>query len=338
MIRVALRGLLGRKFRTALVALAIALGVAMVSGTYVLTDTISAAFDQIFVNSRSGYSVIVSGKKVVERSLGNQATVPESLLTKIRALPGVDSAAGEIRDDAQIVGKNGKAISTRGPPTFGFGIDFSRPRFNPLGLLSGHWPHAGEVVVDKHTASNQGFRIGDMIGVSARGPVQKYRLTGTAALAGVSATGGSTLAGFDLQTAHKLFDKEGKFDSISVAAKAGVAPEQLVREIRPLLPSSAQVKTSTDQAQSDANQVTQGLSFLKYFLLAFAGIALFVGAFVIFNTLSITIAQRTREFATLRTLGAVRRQCWSRSSSRCSSSPWSHRRSALPTASASPRG
>jgi putative ABC transport system permease protein len=307
-IRVALRGLLGRKFRTTMVALAIALGVAMVSGTYILTDTISAAFDQIFVSARSGSSVIVSGKKVVERSLGNQATVSESLLAKIRALPGVESAAGEIRDDAQIVGKDGKAISTRGPPTFGYGIDFAHPRFNPLGLLSGRWPHAGEVVIDKHTASDQGFHLGDLIGISARGPVQKYRLTGTAALAGVSATGGSTLAAFDLPTAQKAFAKEGKLDSISVAAKSGVAPEQLVREIRPLLPSSAQVKTSTDQATSDASQVTQGLSFLRYFLLAFAGIALFVGAFVIFNTLSITIAQRTREFATLRTLGAQRRQ------------------------------
>jgi putative ABC transport system permease protein len=307
-IRVALRGLLGRKFRTAMVALAIALGVAMVSGTYVLTDTISAAFDQIFVSSRSGSSVIVSGKKVVERSLGNQATVPESLLAKIQGLQGVESAAGEIRDDAQIVGKDGKAISTRGPPTFGYGIDFGRPRFNPLGLLSGRWPRAGEVVIDKHTASDQGFHLGEQIGISARGPVQKYRLTGTAALAGVSATGGSTLAAFDLPTAQKLFGKDGQLDSISVAAKSGVAAEQLVREIKPLLPASAQVETSTDQAQSDANQVTQGLSFLKYFLLAFAGIALFVGAFVIFNTLSITIAQRTREFATLRTIGALRRQ------------------------------
>ena len=137
MIRVALRGLLGRKFRTTMVALALALGVAMVSGTYILTDTISAAFDQIFVNARSGSSVIVSGKTVVERSLGAQATVSESLLARIRALPGVESAAGEIRDDAQIVGNDGKAISTRGPPTFGFGIDFGHPRFNPLGLLSG---------------------------------------------------------------------------------------------------------------------------------------------------------------------------------------------------------
>src|SRR5205807_5883690 len=115
-------------------------------------------------------------------------------------------------------------------------------------------------------------------------------------------------AAYDLSAAQRLFNKQGRLDSISVAAKNGVSQAQLVAEIRPLLPSAVQVKTAAQQAQSDSQQVQQGLSFLTYFLLAFAGISLFVGSFVIFNTLSITVAQRTREFATLRTLGAMRRQ------------------------------
>jgi putative ABC transport system permease protein len=306
-IKVALKGLLGRKFRAAMVSLAIVLGVAMVSGTFVLTDTIGQAFDQIFVSSQSGTSVVVSGKRVVQRSVGTSATVSETLLAKVRTLPGVESAAGGIKDEAKIIGENGKTITTRGPPSFGYGIDFSHPRFNPLELVTGHWPRAGEVAIDKSTAEKQGFRLGQLIAVEARGPVHEYRLTGTVALGGVS-TGGTTIAAYDLSTAQRLFQKEGHLDSISVAAKNGVTPEQLVREIRPLVPRSAEVKTAAEQAESDSEQVQQGLSFLTYFLLAFAGIALFVGSFVIFNTLSITVAQRTREFATLRTLGAMRRQ------------------------------
>jgi putative ABC transport system permease protein len=306
-IRVALKGLLGRKFRAAMVSLAIVLGVAMMSGTFVLTDTISQAFDEIFVEQQSGTSVVVSGKRVVQRSVGTSATVSETLLSQVRALPGVESAAGGIKDEAKIIGKDGKTISTRGPPSFGYGIDFSHPRFNPLELVTGRWPNAGEVAIDKSTTEKQDFRLGQLIGVEARGPVQKYRLTGTVALGGAS-TGGTTIAAYDLSTAQRLFQKEGQLDSVSVAAKDGVAPEQLVREIRPLLPASAQVKTAAEQAESDSEQIQQGLSFLTYFLLAFAAIALFVGSFVIFNTLSITVAQRTREFATLRTLGAMRRQ------------------------------
>jgi putative ABC transport system permease protein len=290
-----------------MVALAIVLGVAMMSGTFVLTDTISRAFDDIFVASRSGTSVVISGKKVVERSFGTRAAVPASLLAKVRRLPGVEAAAGEIKDEAKIIGAGGKAITTRGPPTFGYGIDFSRPRFNPLELVTGRWPHAGEVAIDDATAQDEGFRLGQTIGVEARGPVQEFRLTATVGIGGVS-SGGTTIAAFDLSTAQTLFDKRGTFDSISVAARSGVPEEQLVREIRPLVPASAEVKTAGAQAESDAQQVQRGLGFLTYFLLAFAGIALFVGSFVIFNTLSITVAQRTREFATLRTLGATRRQ------------------------------
>jgi putative ABC transport system permease protein len=307
LITVALKGLLGRKVRSVMVSLAIVLGVAMVSGTFVLTDTISQAFNQIFVKSSSSSSVVVSGKRVVQRSIGTSATVSAALLTKVRTLPGVEAAAGGIKDEAAIVGKSGKTITKRGPPTFGYGIDFSRPRFNPLQLLTGRWPSAGEVAVDKATARDQSFRLGQMIEVQASGPVHRYRLTGTLGIGGVS-SGGITITAFDLSVAQLLFHKQGRLDSISAAAKSGVAAEQLVREIRPLLPASAQVKTAAEQAQSESQQVEQGLSFLTYFLLAFAGISLFVGSFVIFNTLSITVAQRTREFATLRTLGALRRQ------------------------------
>ena len=120
--------------------------------------------------------------------------------------------------------------------------------------------------------------------------------------------GGATLAGFDLPTAQRLFDKPGKLDEIAVAAKSGVSDAALMRQIRSILPPETQVRSGAQQAAEDASDTNAFISFLQHFLLAFAGIALFVGSFVIANSLSITIAQRTRELATLRTLGASRRQ------------------------------
>jgi putative ABC transport system permease protein len=309
MLRVALKGLLGRKFRAAMTASAIVLGVAMISGTYVLTDTISKAFDQIFVQSQKGTSVVVSGKEVVSHSSSGNATVRATLLPKVKKLSGVLAAAGEIQDSAKVIGKNGKVVATMGSPTFAYGIDFTQQQFNPLTLVQGSWPTgAGEVAIDKATASDQHFKVGDTVGIAPSGAVHKFKLAAIVKYGTVSSLGGATIAGFDLPTAQTLFQKKGQFDSISVAAKSGVSPKQLVKEIKPLLPSTAQAKTAADQAKKDAEQVSSGLSFLRYFLLAFGGISLFVGAFVIFNTLSITVAQRIREFATLRTLGASRRQ------------------------------
>ena len=130
----------------------------------------------------------------------------------------------------------------------------------------------------------------------------------SATFGSVDSLGGTSLAIFDLPTAQTLFEKQGEFDSISVKAKDGVSPEALTKEIKPLLPSSADVKTGDAQAAADAKDTNESLKFITYFLLGFGGIALFVGAFVILNTLSITVAQRSREFATLRTLGASRKQ------------------------------
>jgi putative ABC transport system permease protein len=306
---VALKGLLGRKFRSALTAIAIVLGVAMASGTLILTDTISKAFDQIFVTSRKGTSVVISREKIVERSFGRSGTVPATLLTNVRALKDVAAAAGATEDDAKLIGENGKVITSFGPPSLAEGVDLTNQRFNPYSLVRGRWPHGpGETAIDDATAKKQHFRLGSTVGVTVRGPVRRFRLTGTLRFAGLSSLGSATFALFDVATAQRLFHKEGQFDSISVAAARGTKPEALVREIAPLLPKGVQVKTAKGQAESDSKQVKIGLSFLTYALLAFAGIALFVGAFVIFNTISITVAQRTREFATLRTLGAQRRQ------------------------------
>jgi putative ABC transport system permease protein len=316
MMTVALKGLLGRKTRAVLTALAVVLGVSMVSGTYVLTDTIKKAFNGVFQSTYENTSVVISGKEIVKGSASGNATVPASLVDKVRALPHVRAAAGGIinfggsTDLVKLIGNDGKTIGGQsGAPTFGFGMDPKYPQFNPMKLVTGKWaagPH--QVVVEQGTAQKNDLHVGGQVGASADGPVRQFTISGIAKLGTVSTIGAATIAVFDIPTAQKLLDKAGQLDAISVVGKKGVSNAALVREIAPLVPSSAQVQTGEEQGSSDAKSITEGLNFIQYLLLAFAAIALFVGSFVIFNTIAITVAQRAREFATLRTLGASRRQ------------------------------
>jgi putative ABC transport system permease protein len=310
--RFALRGLLSRKLRTALTAIAIVLGVAMISGTYVLTDSIREAFDRIFTDSRQGANVIITGKSAFD--LGDQTgtsapTFDESLLEKVRKLPGVAAAEGGVNSEStQLIDENGKAIVFGGAPNLGFSIANGESRFNPLTLVEGRWPAAGQVVIDTSTADKKSLKVGDSIAVQADGPIERLVISGLVRFGSVATIGGATLAGFDLETAQQLFRKVGKLDEIAVAAKPGVSDTELERQINQILPPGTQVRTAAAQAREDASSTNEFISFLQGFLLAFGGVALFVGAFVISNSLSITIAQRMREFATLRTLGASRRQ------------------------------
>jgi len=314
MKRVALKGLLGRKVRAALTALAVVLGVAMVSGSFVLTDTMSKAFTSIFTSAYDHTDAVVSGKKLVDYSSSGNATVSNALLQQIRKQPDVEAAAGAVMDlngdstRAKLIGKDGKAIDHGGSPTFGFGIDTSQQRFNPMTLQSGRWASNGdEVVIDTQTATDEHFAVGDTIGVAADGPARTFRITGTAKFGDVESLGGATFAVFTIPTAQELLHTNG-YTAISVAAKDGVSQDKLVSDLRSVVPGTAQVRSAEQQADQDKKGVASFVSFIRGFLLGFGGIALFVGAFVIFNTLSITVAQRTRELATLRTIGATRRQ------------------------------
>ena len=315
MIKVALRGLAGRKLRAALTGIAIVLGVAMISGTYILTDTIDRAFKNLFSETYAGTDVVVSGKGLDISFQGDTSESPPvdaSLLGKIRALPGVEVAAGSVVDETstKILTPEGKAINTEGSPSFGFGVDTSPElsRFNPLNLYEGRWAAgADEVVIDAGTADKQGYEVGDTVGIATLEPTRRFEIVGIAKYGGVDTLGTATFAVFDIATAQELLDREGQLDAISVAAKDGVTPDELIAQIEPVLPSDARVRTAEVEAKEAQDEV-EFTSFIRYFLLAFAGIALFVGSFVIFNTLSITVAQRTRELATLRTIGASRRQ------------------------------
>ena len=312
MTRFALKGLFSRKLRTVLTSLAIVLGVAMISGTYVLTDSIDGAFDQIFSDIRQGSDVVISGKSAFDLSDGSGVTEPtleESLLDEVRELPGVAQAEGSVDSDStSLIGDDGKAIVYGGAPNLGFSIADGDSLFNPLRLVGGTWPGPNEIVIDSGVADKEDFAIGDEIGVQVEGPVERLRVSGIVEFGSDLSIGGATLAGFDLATAQRLFAKEGRLDEIAVAGTQGVPEADLVAQVREILPATAQARSGVLQAAEDAAETNEFISFLRGFLLAFAGIALFVGSFVIANSLSITIAQRTREFATLRTLGASRRQ------------------------------
>jgi putative ABC transport system permease protein len=311
LILVALRGLFGRKLRAALTAIAIVLGVSMISGTYVLTDTIQNAFDKIFTESYRGTDAVITAKTafdINEDGGFTTETLSESMLERVRSLSEVAAAIGGVAGEATLIDKKGKPITSGGAPNLGFSVDPSEPRFESLTLVKGAWPRGQEVAIDEATANKHDFGVGDTIGVVARGPERRLRISGIVRFGAVASIGGASLAAFDLPTAQRLFDKVGRLDQIRVAAKPGVSREQLVSALQKALGPDVTVRSGAGQAQEDAKGTNQFISFLQKFLLAFGGIALFVGSFVIANTLSITIAQRTREFATIRTIGGSRRQ------------------------------
>jgi putative ABC transport system permease protein len=311
MIAVALKGLAARKVRALLTAFAVVIGVAMVAGTFMLTDTMQKSFDGLFTASSAQTDAVIRGKEVVKNSTsGSNVTIPQSMLGKVRALPEVGAAAGEVSPQeanlADIYGRDGKKAARE---SVGTSIDAANARFSPLRLKSGAWPKGSDqVVIDAGTAAEKHFEAGDTVVISTLGRKHSYRVTGTVSFGNVDKLGFASIAAWDVDTAQTLLNREGRFDSLSIAAKKGSSAADVVAAVKPLLGPNLQVKDSAQQAKDDAAELNDSLAIIRWFLLGFGLIALLVGAFVIFNTLSITVAQRTREYATLRTLGASRKQ------------------------------
>jgi len=305
--RLALRGLAARKLRTSLTVIAVLLGVTMIAGTFVLTDTIQKAFDDIFTSQTKGADVVVTGKTAVKTDFAQPRPLDEALLAKIKQIPDVRQVAGQINDTAAVVGKDGKIVKTGGAPTIA--ATYMPPPFKAVRISTGRAP-AGpdEIALDAGTADKENFTVGDEVTVATAQPKRKFKLVGLASLGNATSFGGATVVIFDLKTAQQLFEKPGRVDFAYVAGKSGVSPDALKRQIASILPPTAQVRTASEEADKLGEDIRQGLSFLTTGLLAFAFIAVLVGAFLIFNTFSITVAQRARELALLRTLGATRRQ------------------------------
>jgi putative ABC transport system permease protein len=309
-VRAVLKGLLAHKLRLALTAIAVVLGVAFVAGTFVLTDTINKTFDTLFTEISAGSDITVRA----ESGFGDDAnldvsrnTVPSSLLAAVRSVPGVAAAEGSVTGYAQFVDEEGKAVTTTGAPTLGF--NWTDPGQSPLRLRSGREPQQpGEVVVDAVTARDHDFAIGDRVKVLFRGPTEEFTVVGIAGFGEADNLAGATLAIFEETTAQRVFGKVGRFDTIDAKADEGVSTAELRERVLAVVPPGVEVITSQEVADESAEAVSQALGFLSTALLVFGGIALFVGGFIILNTFSILVAQRTRELALLRALGASRRQ------------------------------
>ena len=309
MLKVGLRGVFSRKLRAFLTALAVFLGVALMTGTYVLTDTFTNSFGQIFDESNEGTDVAVVPREAVDSQQGaDPPAMPARLLKDVRKVDGVAKAQGGIFSaGVALIDEDGDRIGSTQAPAFG--TSAASKRFAAFDYPEGRPPQsADEVAVDKLSADNEGLEVGDQITVAGSEAARQYEIVGIAKLGEVDSFGGATVAVLPLPEAQRLADKQGEFDQISVAADESVDPEELKRRIAEVVPRNVEVRTGEENAEQQTEDIEDDLGFLKVALLIFAWIALFVGAFTIFNTFSITVAQRTREFGMLRTLGASRRQ------------------------------
>jgi putative ABC transport system permease protein len=305
------KGLLAHRVRLVLTTLSVVLGVAFVAGTFVLTDTMSSVFDDLVRGGAGTIDVLVraenpAGGSAIEDMEVAPLPIPEAILDEVLAVDGVERAEGGIEGFALIVRPDGEPITPMGPPTLGAGW-FAEGRTIGEG---GRPPSApDEVVVDAATAERNGLRTGDRVTIvfSSTSP-RAFTIVGISSMERGDNLAGATLAEFDQRTAQEVLDLEGHFSSINVWAQEGVDHEVLVDRVEAALPEGFGAITAAAWADELMASIDEALGFITVTFGIFAAIALVVGAFIIANTFSITVLQRTREFALLRSLGASRRQ------------------------------
>lgn len=308
MRKIAVRGLLARKLRLALTALAVALGVTLIAGTYIFTDTITKSFDNIFTESNKGTDVALSPNNDLAGD-DDPPPIPGRVLDRVKRVDGVAVAEGAVFSAGGSFRKaDGSKLKGQGFNAIAGAHDVQR--FEAFAPTDGHLPRtADEVAIPKGTADTNDFKVGDKIQIQDAAPKKTYTISGIVTISGVDSFGGGVIAVMTLPEAQRMTDHADSYDEIDVAGKPGVSAQQLKARIAKVVPPQVEVRTGTEQAAKQTKDIKTGfLDFLRTALLAFAGISLFVGAFLIFNTFSITVAQRTREFALLRVLGAKRRQ------------------------------
>jgi putative ABC transport system permease protein len=313
MFRTAWKGLLGHKFRFVATALAVTLGVAFMAGTLVLTDTIRATFDNLFSDVYQGTDAVVRAKAAFEGPPGagvQRGRVDGSLVDRLRRVDGVAAAEGDVGGYARLVGRDGKAV---GNPAIGapmIGMSWTEnTALNTFTLVSGTAPsRADEVVIDRKSARDGGLSVGDTTTVLVTGPPQRVRIAGIARFGKADSPGGASIVAFKRAVAQQLVGEPGKYDSVSVLAATGISQDELVSRLSRVLPPGTQALTGAAITAETQSEIAKGFRYFDTFMLIFAVIALLVGSFMIFNTFSITVAQRTRENGLLRALGASRRQ------------------------------
>jgi putative ABC transport system permease protein len=301
-----LRGVLAHKARLALTLVAVTLGVGFVVGTLVLTDGIDEARQVVLAAAAGGSDL------AVRPATPGTGGVPVELGDVVAGIAGVDVADVVVTGTAQLVGDDGAPI---GQPLVGGSTPMlaasapAREGMRGLELRDGRFPEAGdEVAVDAAVAGAHGFEVGDEIGVVLDGPLERFRLVGIVGFTGGDAVPGTTLTLFEPAAALERLRHDGLADRIDVLATDRAAAGALGEQVRAAVGDAYEVVTAADVVEREYGSLAEGLSFVPVVLLVFAGVALFVGSFTIFNTFSILVAQRTRELALLRAVGASRRQ------------------------------
>ena len=306
MFRALFRSMLVHRLRLVLTGLAIALGVAFTSGTFVFSSTLSSSLDSLFAQASTGTDVQVTHVTPGGPTITGSPAQPvaASVITEIRRVPGVAAADGQVSAQAVLLGRNGKAL-----PGPSFGVALSWPADTPFQSAfsdrAGQPPTGpGQVMIDRASARRGHFAPGDTIGIAVAGRAVPFTITGITGYGSADSIGGGSMAIVSLGTAQQLFGKTGVYDRIVVKALPGVSATLLRDRVAAMLPPGLEAVTAASASASAAQQINSQLGILRDFFLGFAGIALFVGAFVIWNTFSIVVGQRTRELALTRALGA----------------------------------
>ncbi|MEY3699782.1 MAG: hypothetical protein RIT16_142, partial [Actinomycetota bacterium] len=313
MFRIALKGILGRKARLVLTSLAVILGTAFLSGTAVFSATLNRTFDNLFSDVFRNIDAYVRSTQVIEADFGaeERQRLPQELIAMIEEVPGVADVQGDIQAFARIIGKDGKPIGTEGagPPTFGsVGEEFKGALWT---ISDGKFPeNSTEVALDEASAKSGKFVVGDKVKVVAQAGSREFTLVGIASYGDVRSPGGATFALFDLVTAQEFLAKPGFIDNILISGDGSVSDEALAKAISAVIPSSYKTETLTgaEITKETQDQIGSALSFFGILLSTFSYIALGVGSFVIYNVFSISAAQRQRENALLRAIGASKKQ------------------------------
>jgi putative ABC transport system permease protein len=316
MLRATLKSLLSRKVRLILSGLAVVLGVMFVSGAFVLTDSLGRSFTALFDGIYANIDVRVTPVSNLTGDTGpgtddrGDIVVDQSTVDKIKAVPGVASVnPGVIADGVHVIGSNGKVVGSVGPPRFG--VDWPSRQSSTV-LRQGRGPTAdNEVAINAALAKTGGLTVGEPVKIRGiQGGTKTYQLVGTFGyLDGADSIGGSQMVAFTLPVAQDVMLRQaGVFSQVIITDAAGMTPDQVKANVAAALGPKFAVQTGTELAKQSADQFQQALSFVNYVLIGFAAVALFVAIFLILNTFSIIIAQRTRELALMRAIGANRGQ------------------------------
>ena len=313
MFRIALKGILGRKARLVLTSLAVILGTAFLSGTAVFSATLNRTFDNLFSDVFRNVDSYVRSTQVIEADFGaeERQRIPAELIATIEAVPGVGDVQGDIQAFARIIGKDGQPLGSdgAGPPTFGsVGEEFKGALWT---ISEGKFPsNSTEVALDEASAKAGNYVVGDKVKVVAQAGSREFTLVGIAGYGDVRSPGGATFALFDLATAQEFLAKPGFVDAILISGDGSISDEELAQAINAAIPSSYKTETLTgaEITKETQDQIGSALSFFSILLSTFSYIALGVGSFVIYNVFSISAAQRQRENALLRAIGASKKQ------------------------------